>query len=106
MEYLLKHRLKGSRQTKVKEHTKRAKRIAGVIWTRFQVGPYQYQVKHLRWYLNTQTQHLTANTRYRHWLTIKYVVISRGKGTDWIVQLKGSWMSSEAPISEQRLSLE
>ncbi len=54
MEHLLNRKLKGNRGTRVKEHTQRAKKIAAVIWTRFHVGPYQYQVKHLKWYLDTK----------------------------------------------------
>ena len=42
MEYLLGRKLAGRRKTRVKEHTNRAKRMAVDIWTRFQVGPYQY----------------------------------------------------------------
>ena len=61
MEHLLSRKLTGNRHTKVKEHTQRAKRIAATIWVRFQVGPYQYQLKHLRWYLQTQTKQLTSH---------------------------------------------
>lgn len=83
MEYLLKRRIKGNRQTCVKEHMDRAKRIAIAIWRRFQVGPYQYKHKHLRWYMEIYTKDLTPNTRYRHWLTIKYIVCSLNKDVDW-----------------------
>ncbi|MGX4675810.1 hypothetical protein ACWCIB_02970 [SAR92 clade bacterium H246] len=91
MEHLLDRKLKGNRTTKVKEHIKRAKNIASAIWMRFQVGPYQYQLKHLKWYLETQTQHLTANTGYRHWLTVKNIMKALNKGDYWIGQLQGPW---------------
>ena len=93
MEHLLNRKLPGNRHTKVKEHTKRARRIAATIWVRFQVGPYQYQLKHLRWYLSTRTSHLTFSTRYRHWLTVKNIIIALGKESDWIDRLQGAWVS-------------
>lgn len=93
MEYLLKRKIKGNQQKKVKEHTHRAKRIAAVIWARFQVGPYQYQLKHLQWYLSTQTQCLTTSTRYRHWLTIRNIIIALGKEDFWTIRLQGPWVS-------------
>ena len=88
MEYLLKRRIKGNRQTCVKEHIDRAKRIAIAIWRRFQIGPYQYKHKHLRWYMEIYTKDLTPNTRYRHWLTIKHIVCSLNKGVDWKVLIE------------------
>ena len=83
MEYLLNRKISGCRRTKVKEHIQRAKRIAVIIWTRFQIGPYQYQLKHLAWYINTQTQHLQPATRYRHWLTVRYIVSALNKLDEW-----------------------
>ena len=84
MEHLMNRKLKGNRGTRVKEHTNRAKKIAAVVLIRFQVGPYQYQLKHLKWYLDTQTRHLKAATQYRHWLTVKNVIIALGKESDWM----------------------
>ena len=62
---LLVRRLPGSRRGSVRAHLQRAELIAEIIWRRWQVGPYQWQVKHLRWYLVEKTQHLTSGTRYR-----------------------------------------
>jgi len=91
MEYLLKRKIKGNRQTRVKEHFKRARRIAIAIWVRFQVGPYQYQLKHLQWYMGVYTKNLSPDTRYRHWLTIRLIVYSRKKNLDWMIFLDGLW---------------
>jgi len=87
MEHLLSRKIPGNRQTKVKEHTRRARRIAAAIWKRFQVGPYQYKLKHLKWYMDTQTCHLKPYTRYRYWLTLKYITSALGKETSWASQL-------------------
>lgn len=93
MEHLLGRKLTGNRQTRVKEHTQRARHIAAIIWTRFQAGPYQYQLKHLKWYLDTKTQHLAHSTRYRHWLTTKNILYALNKDPDWTGQLQGSWIT-------------
>ena len=87
MEHLLNRKLKGNRGTRVKEHTHRAKKIAALIWKRFQVGPYQYQLKHLKWYLDTQIRHLKPATQYRHWLTVKNIIVALGKESDWMSRL-------------------
>lgn len=62
MEHLLARKLTGGRSSRVKEHLNRAKRIAAIIYSRFQIGPYQYQIKHLRWYIFTQTHQLKTAT--------------------------------------------
>ncbi|MCA9860888.1 MAG: hypothetical protein KC438_14260, partial [Thermomicrobiales bacterium] len=49
---MLVRRLPGSRHGSVRAHLQRAERIAESIWRRWQVGPHQWQVKHLRWYLS------------------------------------------------------
>ena len=94
MEYLLKRKVKGNRRTRVKEHMNRAKRIAIVIWVRFQVGPYQYQLKHLVWYLNTQTLHLKPATRYRDWLTLQQIIYSLNKADTWLPLFQGQRQKS------------
>ena len=83
MEYLLKRKIKGNRHTIVKEHLNRAKRIAAAIWLRFQVGPYQYQLKHLVWYLQIQAQNFKPATRYRHWLTLQHILHALNKQDAW-----------------------
>jgi len=89
---LLIRRLPGSRRGTVKPHLQRAELIAEAIWRRWQVGPYQWQVKHLRWYLVERTKHLTASTRYRHWLTVRLLVFALPTPGHWLPQLKGPWL--------------
>ena len=87
MEHLLNRKIPGNRQTKVKEHNQRAKGIAAMIWIRFQVGPYQYQLKHLTWYFNTQVQRLKPATQYRHWLTLRLIIHALNKPDAWFQAL-------------------
>jgi hypothetical protein len=75
----------------VRRHIERAAAIAQVIYRRWQTGPYQWQAKHIRWYLEHGTQELTPSTRYRHWLTIRLLMISLDKEANWQHHLKGAW---------------
>lgn len=89
---LLVRRLPGSRQGTVKAHLQRAELIAETIWRRWHVGPYQWQAKHLRWYLTEKTKHLTPNTRYRHWLTVRSLVLTLSTAEHWLPLLQGPWI--------------
>ena len=92
MLHLMKRRLKGSRR-KINEHYNRTLYMSDVLWTGFQVGVYQYQLKHLRWYLEEGIRPLLPATRYRHWLTVKVILEALGKEAGWTAQLRGSWTS-------------
>ena len=89
---LLAKRLPGSRSGTVAAHLARAERIADVIWRRWQVGPYRWHLKHLRWYLTTQTCDYSPSTRYRHWLTVRVIVQSLGHAGNWLPYLQGAWI--------------
>ena len=89
---LLARTLPGSRRGSVRGHLQRAKGIAETIWRRWQVGPHRWQVKHLRWYLATQTGQYTAGTRYRHWLTVRALVHALGRQDHWLPHLQGPWL--------------
>jgi hypothetical protein len=89
---LLVRRLPGSRRGSVRAHLQRAERIAESIWRRWQVGPYQWQVKHLRWYLTVQAREFTPGTRYRYWLTVRGLVYALGRNEHWMPQLRGPWV--------------
>ena len=67
MLHLMKRRLKGSRQ-KINKHYNQTLYMSDVLWTGFQVGAYQYQLKHLKWFLEEGTKFLLPSTRYRYWL--------------------------------------
>ena len=87
MRHLLGRKITGKRGTRVKEHTKRALTIADILYRQFQVGPYQYRLHHLSWYLNICIQPLKQSSQYRHWLTIRLIVIVLGKDEQWLLQL-------------------
>lgn len=88
---LLANRLPGSRRGTVRQHLARSGHIARIIWRRWQVGPYQWQLKHLRWYLLARTADLSSGTRYRHWLTVRLLIFALDKD-NWIEQLDGPWV--------------
>jgi len=89
---LLAKRLPGSRRGTVAAHLARAERIGEAIWRRWQVGPYRWRVKHLRWYLTVGTRALTPSTRYRHWLTVRVLVEALAQRGDWLARLEGPWV--------------
>lgn len=89
---LLVRTLPGSRRGSVRLHLRRAESIGEIVWRRWQVGPRQWQVKHMRWYLAEKTSHYTSGTRYRHWLTVRALVYALGWGDDWLPYLQGPWL--------------
>ena len=88
---LLAHRLPGSRRGTVPQHLARSERIAKTIWRRWQVGPYQWQLKHVRWYLVEKTSHCVSGTRYRYWLTVRLLIFALDRD-GWIGRLDGPWV--------------
>ena len=93
MRHVLGKRITGRRGTRVKEHTDRALKIADVLYRQYQVGPYQYRLHHLLWYLNTRIQALGSSSQYRHWLTVRIIVVALGQWPQWEAMLNGSWQS-------------
>ena len=51
-----------------------ARCIAERIWERWQVGPWQWQLKHLEWYLDHGVRGLRTSSRYGHWCTIRVLL--------------------------------
>jgi len=97
---LLSRRLPGLDPTTVREHVIRAEHIAETIWRRWQAGPYQWQIKHLRWYLEHRTSGLKPGTRYRHWLTVRALVYALGRSDDWLPRLQGGWIRPNGDARE------
>ncbi len=90
---LLEKSLPGKKAS-VKKHMERAQRITEVIWQYWEKAPYQWQVKHLRWYLDS-TEGMAPSTRYDHWRTIKALIASLGKYEDWLPLLRGPWVRQD-----------
>lgn len=88
---LLVKRIPGSRRGSVRQHLARSGHIADTIWRRWQVGPYQWRLKHLRWYLREQTCEYTSSTRYRHWLTVRLLIFALDRAS-WLERLNGPWV--------------
>ena len=95
-EALLIRRLPGARGTTVRAHLHRARVIASDVYRRWQLGPYQWRVKHLRWYLEHRTNRFERSARYRYWLTVRVLVIALDKDADWLPRLRGPW---ERPVA-------
>lgn len=89
---MLARTLPGSRRGSVAGHLARAESIASLIWRRWQVGPYRWRLKHLRWYLTQATEALSPSTRSRHWLTGRVLIQCLGREDDWLPRLQGPWL--------------
>ena len=89
---LLEKKLLGGRARR-RDHLKRARRIARVIWERWdEVRVWRWREKHARWHLDVATRDLAAGTRYQQWLTMKTIVAALGKLQDWEPKLRGPWL--------------
>lgn len=87
---ILRRRHRGSRSA-VTAECDRAARITSDIWKRWQVGPWRWQQKHVRWYLEHCTDTYSDWTRYRYWLTITRILKAIGRLDDWRAGLGGPW---------------
>ena len=75
----------------VRAECNRAARVAAAVWSQWQVGPWQWRCKHVRWFLEHRTAGYSAWTRYRYWLTVERLLHVIGKWHDWRSQLTGPW---------------
>lgn len=96
---LLAHSLPGSRRGTVRSHLQRAEQIGKSIWRRWQVGPWQWQQKHIRWYLVNMLKDLTVSTSYRYWLTIRALLYALGKFDNWYPHLQGPWIRPTGEVA-------
>jgi hypothetical protein len=88
---LLERSVPGAKST-LNAHLKRATQLAQAIHAHYPCKtPYQWQAKHLRWYLETQTSSLANATRYDYWRTCRAVADALGKWPDWEPHLRGDW---------------
>jgi hypothetical protein len=89
---LLARALPGSRRGSVRAHLQRAGRIGEAIWRRWQVSPYQWQAKHLRWYLEHHLRERAPASRYDHWRTVRALLHALGQAEAWTPRLRGPWL--------------
>lgn len=82
MKNFIGNRLTGSKTTKSK-HQERALIISTAIYSRFGVHVYQYQQKHLIWFLSEYVQHYSKGTRYNYFLTIQKIININEKFSCW-----------------------
>lgn len=93
MRQLFWHAQPGAKSTVV-GHIRRGERIAAAINERWGlVTVRQWQVKHLRWFLEDWClkQGEAKTTRYDYWLTVRVITAALGKLDDWEPHLRGEW---------------
>ena len=70
---ILEKALAGKRAN-VTRRAKAAKNIAATIWRRWQVGPWEWQLKHLNWYLVHEVARLSPSAQYDKWRAIRVLL--------------------------------
>ncbi|MFT5759643.1 MAG: hypothetical protein ACI9LM_004410 [Alteromonadaceae bacterium] len=80
-------RLTGSSIT-IKNHHKRALIISTKIYERFGAHVYQYQQKHLLWFLTVHVKNHAHGTRYNYCLTLIKIISLNQKMACWEHVLK------------------
>lgn len=53
--------------------------IAETIWMKWQVGIWQWKLKHAEWYLDVQVRDAANWTRYHHWNAIRAILLAVGR---------------------------
>ncbi len=85
-------RIGPGRRRAVEEHKRRGEHIAAMIRERFGIrSVWQWRVKHVRWALEVGLRDLAPATRYRYFLTARYVAAALGRWADWEPHLHGPW---------------
>lgn len=80
---LINKQIPGSSKTK-SNHIKRGERIAQMINERFLISsPYQWQVKHLKWFMEVLSRDIENSTLYDYWLTTRKIGSCLGKWQHW-----------------------
>lgn len=97
MTQLLSAKITGKRSTRVKAHLTRAHHIAGTLYRQYQIGPYQYRLGHIHWYLSEHIQTLSPSSQYRHWLTVCEILRALQRWEQWQDSLQGPWIRPRAP---------
>lgn len=99
MKNFLGKRLTGASIT-IKKHHDRAMVIADAIFQRFGAHVYQYQQKHLVWFLTQHNRNFSKGTRYNYFLTIKKLINLSSKFKCWEHVLIQQFKQSEAKFVE------
>jgi len=100
---ILKRALPGSSKS-VERHIRRTRRITALIWTRFHVGPRQWQVKHVRWALQHALRDLSASSRYEYWLACERALMVLGRHAEWLPYLQGPWLRTNGDSSPRQMT--
>jgi hypothetical protein len=95
---ILLRRAQPGKHSGVLAHIKRGQRIARRIEDRWGIRePYQWQAKHLQWFLKVETAELSPATRYDYWRTACVLTAALGRWPFWEPHLRGPWTRPTPP---------
>ena len=78
-----------------------ARIVAETIWRRWHRNVDGWQLKHVIWYLRHATKAHAPNTKYQHWLCLRFLIAETGRG-HWLRSLKGDWLTPTGSSVENR----
>ena len=92
------------KRTNVGRRIRFATLISDRIWRRWQVGPWQWRLKHVEWYLDVAIADLSPSAIYDHWRTIRVLLSATGRNdlVDWLENRKNnSYLNPKGVIRER-----
>ena len=75
---ILEKALSGKRAS-VARRGQAAKNIARAIWRRWKIGPWQWKLKHVAWYLTHEIIDLSPSAKYDKWRAVRTVLAGIGR---------------------------
>lgn len=73
-----------------RRRAERAALLAQMIWQRWQVGIYRWQLKHVRWVMIHGIEDYSRHTKYQYWLCLRDLLAFL-RQSNWLVALVGPW---------------
>lgn len=90
-EHVLWSAMRGMRPSTRNQRIRRVAQLAAIIWSRWKVGLYGWQHKHVLWALDVHFGAATPHTRYQMWLAVRDAVRVLRR-SHWEQTLQGPWV--------------
>jgi len=102
VEHLMRHSLPGPRR-QVERTMRKVNTAANVIEReRGKKHVNAWQMTDVLWYLENRLTHLSASTRYDHWLAIASALELLGRMAHWERRLDGPWCNKEGKRGKEK----
>lgn len=95
---------RGSRKV-IYEKEKHIVNASEAIRKRWDVGPKNWQAKHIRWFLQIYLKDRSVGTRYRYFRYLREILIAINKWDDFEPSLNGPWQFPNQPTPKNQEDL-